>query len=190
MLVLYGVSGSGKSTIAKHLVDHYDYRKAISCTSRPKRKGEIDGIDYYFKTEDEMFNLFFLRGDNIVFNDKLIDFVKYGNNYYGLSISEFEKSNLAIMEPEGIRIYLASNFDICPIYIACDNDVLENRIFTDKHRDQESSKNRLNIDKEVFDDDAISLAHGRIITNNGNISKCAREVNDLYCKYLRDKELD
>lgn len=55
ILVLSGPSGSGKTTIVERLVSESPVPlvKAISATTRPQRKGEVDGVAYYFLTEDE-----------------------------------------------------------------------------------------------------------------------------------------
>ena len=55
VVVLSGPSGSGKSTIVNRLVTESPVKlvKMISATTRPKRKNETDGEDYYFLTSDE-----------------------------------------------------------------------------------------------------------------------------------------
>jgi guanylate kinase len=55
ILVLSGPSGSGKTTIVERLVEESPVPliKAISATTRPQRKGEIDGVAYYFLTTEE-----------------------------------------------------------------------------------------------------------------------------------------
>ena len=53
MLVLVGPSASGKSAIVKYLMKNYGLEKFITCTTRPLRVGEVNGVDYYFLTNDE-----------------------------------------------------------------------------------------------------------------------------------------
>ena len=55
ILVLSGPSGSGKTTIVERLVSESPVPlvKAISATTRPQRKGEVDGFAYYFLTKEE-----------------------------------------------------------------------------------------------------------------------------------------
>lgn len=50
LMVFYGVSGSGKTTIINQLVKEHvgDFKKIITYTSRLPREGEKDGEDYYF----------------------------------------------------------------------------------------------------------------------------------------------
>lgn len=53
LYIVSGPSGSGKSTITKSARDILNIPLAISATTRQSRKGEIDGVDYYFlKKED------------------------------------------------------------------------------------------------------------------------------------------
>jgi guanylate kinase len=47
--VLAAPSGTGKTTIARILVEeHDDFVFSISATTRPPRPGELDGVDYHF----------------------------------------------------------------------------------------------------------------------------------------------
>ena len=54
LLVVSGPAGVGKGTIDAALLDrHDDIRMSVSATTRSPRPGEIDGVHYFFKTEDE-----------------------------------------------------------------------------------------------------------------------------------------
>ena len=57
LIVISGFSGAGKGTVVKELVQKYGYSLSISATTRAPRPGEVDGKDYYFKTEAEFRNL-------------------------------------------------------------------------------------------------------------------------------------
>lgn len=50
VFVLCGAPGTGKTTIRDYLVHHYAMAKVITHTTRPPRKNERDGQDYYFET--------------------------------------------------------------------------------------------------------------------------------------------
>ena len=53
LIVLSSPSGAGKSTIARMLLDaDKDVTMSISATTRPKRPGEQDDVDYHFVDED------------------------------------------------------------------------------------------------------------------------------------------
>ena len=52
MLVLSSPSGAGKTTICKEILKkNKDLKMSISYTTRPKRKSEVDGKDYFFISE-------------------------------------------------------------------------------------------------------------------------------------------
>ncbi|HAA64936.1 MAG TPA: guanylate kinase, partial [Thermoanaerobacter sp.] len=54
LIVLSGPSGAGKGTICKALMEkEKDLKLSISATTRPPRSGEIEGKNYFFKTEEE-----------------------------------------------------------------------------------------------------------------------------------------
>jgi len=46
-------SGAGKSTICANLKQTPDFQYSVSCTTRPPRAGEEDGVDYHFLSEAE-----------------------------------------------------------------------------------------------------------------------------------------
>ena len=75
LIVISGFSGAGKGTVVKELVQKYGYSLSISATTRAPRPGEVDGKDYYFKTEAEFRNLIDYNGP--------IEWAQYVDNYYG-----------------------------------------------------------------------------------------------------------
>lgn len=60
--VLSAPSGAGKSTLRENLRPKSDFIYSVSCTTRPPRPGEEDGIDYHFLTRPE-FEAHAERGD-------------------------------------------------------------------------------------------------------------------------------
>lgn len=54
LLVVSGPSGIGKGTVCKELLRRCsDLLLSISCTTRPMRPGDEEGVTYFFKTEEE-----------------------------------------------------------------------------------------------------------------------------------------
>ena len=53
---IVGKSASGKDTIFREIVNKYENKleKVVLYTTRPKREGERDGVDYNFVTENEL----------------------------------------------------------------------------------------------------------------------------------------
>ena len=86
LIVFSAPSGSGKTTIVRHLLEqkelHLDF--SISATSRQKRGDEIDGKDYYFLTPED----FQAKIDA----DEFIEYEEvYKDNFYGTLKSELER---------------------------------------------------------------------------------------------------
>lgn len=76
MLVLSSPSGAGKTTISRKLLDRNgNLTMSISCTTRPKRPGEVAGVDYYFVARED-FNLMVNRGE-------MLEYAKVFDHYYG-----------------------------------------------------------------------------------------------------------
>ena len=76
LTVISGFSGSGKGTVMKEIVNKYDdYALSISATTRSPREGEVDGREYFFKTEEEF--------KNMISNNELVEYAQYVGNYYG-----------------------------------------------------------------------------------------------------------
>lgn len=76
IIVIVAPSGTGKSTLIKKLAEDYSSLQwSVSCTTRPRRSGETNGVDYHFMTEKE----FVGRKDN----NEFIEWAKVHSNYYG-----------------------------------------------------------------------------------------------------------
>jgi guanylate kinase len=85
MLVLSSPSGAGKTTIARHLVEtNPGIAMSISHTTRPKRKGEEDGRDYYF-VDRETFTQMRDRGE-------FLEWAVVFDNHYGTTRKPVEQA--------------------------------------------------------------------------------------------------
>ena len=85
LLILSAPSGSGKTTIVKHLLKVLpNLEFSISACSRDKRNGEVDGKDYYFLSVDE-----FKRR---ISNKEFVEWEEvYAGSFYGTLKSEIER---------------------------------------------------------------------------------------------------
>jgi len=76
MLVLSSPSGAGKTSISRRLLETEDeLTMSVSATTRPRRPGEVDGVDYHFIDQTE-FQLMINRGE-------FLEYAKVFDNYYG-----------------------------------------------------------------------------------------------------------
>jgi len=76
-LVIVGPSGAGKGTLIEKLVTKYpdSFGFSISCTTRPIRKSETEGVNYFFLTKEEF--------EAKIANNEFIEYCTVHGNYYG-----------------------------------------------------------------------------------------------------------
>ena len=103
LLVISGFSGVGKGTAAKRLVEKYGYSLSVSATTRKPRTGEVDGREYFFKTEAEFKNLIDYNG--------FIEYARYVDNYYGTP-RKFVEEELAAGHNVILEIEVQGAFNI------------------------------------------------------------------------------
>lgn len=86
LIVFSAPSGSGKTTIVRHLLDQQELNLdfSISATSRAPRGAEKDGIDYHF-ISPEAFKDHIEKDDFVEWEEV------YTDNYYGTLKSEVER---------------------------------------------------------------------------------------------------
>ncbi len=76
LLVISSPSGAGKTTISKKLVDDLDgIELSVSVTTRKKRKDEIEGKHYYFKSDNEFREL--------IKKSKFLEYANVFGYFYG-----------------------------------------------------------------------------------------------------------
>ena len=85
LIVLSGPSGVGKGTILQEFVNDPSLKLAysVSMTTRNKRPGEVDGVNYYFVSREE-----FERARD---NGELLESAEFVGNYYGTPLKEVER---------------------------------------------------------------------------------------------------
>lgn len=101
IIAIIGESGAGKDTLLKAMLKAYPfYHEIISCTTRPPREGEEDGINYHFLTEAEFFD------ERIA--DNVLESCWFNNWQYGTlkTALSAEQVNIGVFNPEGVRSLL------------------------------------------------------------------------------------
>lgn len=88
VLYLIGPSNSGKDYFKNLMIKNFGFVPIIPFTTRPKRKGEVDGVDYYFFDNLSDINtkegdIVEMRSYNMVNNDSISTSIVY----YGFSIN-------------------------------------------------------------------------------------------------------
>jgi len=81
LIVLSGPSGVGKGTVRKELFSQAgtNYEYSISMTTRAPREGEVDGVDYFFKSRVEF--------EELIEQGGLLEHAEFVGNYYGTPLA-------------------------------------------------------------------------------------------------------
>lgn len=133
--IISAPAGSGKTTLTRMLTKEFDsVIESVSFTTRKPRKDEIEGVDYFFISEEE-----FLKK---IKNDELLEYAKIYDYYYGTS-KKFVEKHLAdgkhvvlVIDTQG-GMNLKNIIDAIHIFISPPS--------------LEELKNRMNIRKDVSD---------------------------------------
>ncbi|MFW5960642.1 MAG: guanylate kinase [Chitinivibrionales bacterium] len=76
IIIVSAASGAGKTSILKRVFMRLDWLEySVSCTTRPKRAGEREGVDYFFLSQRD----FFRMRDN----GEFAEWKEVHGNYYG-----------------------------------------------------------------------------------------------------------
>lgn len=180
LIILSAPSGCGKDTVFQEIKKiRNDVVESVSATTRKPREGEVDGVNYYFKTESD-FQL-------MVVNDELLEYARYNNCYYGTPVSEVEKAIdngkicFLIIDVQGAQSILKVRPDAISIFLLPPSlEVLEKRLVNRSTNDIEDVKNRMTIAKREID--MAPLYKYSVV--NDNLEECVNKINEIINKEL------
>ena len=158
MLVLVGKSGSGKTTIEDIMIKKYGMVRAISHTTREKRENDIDGVNYFFVSKEEM--------ERLNKAGELAERIEYLDNVYALCKEQCRTDRVVVVAPEGLKQLLEKDdLDIFSVFIDVDREVREQRMFN-RGDSTESVQKRIENDDRIFD--GMESLTNIILKNNGD----------------------
>lgn len=176
MIVLIGASASGKTEISKILSKEYNYKKCITTTTRPMRKKEVDGVDYYFVEKDQ-----FIKENN---DNNYVAVAQYQNNWYGLNKRSINKNALIILEPKGANELIEKFCDqVFVVYIESKKEKRQSRMLS-RGDSINSIENRLKNDDLIFSTNKLLKIDFFI---NNNDEPLVHHAKIIYEKYEQFK---
>lgn len=85
LFVISAPSGAGKTTLCQELMNAFpDIKFSISCTTRDKRAGETDGVDYHFISEDKF--------RKMISEGAFAEWAEVHDKLYGTKIEDIRKA--------------------------------------------------------------------------------------------------
>lgn len=175
LVVISGFSGSGKSTITKLLLEKYEnYALSVSATTRSPREGEAEGVDYFYKTEEEFLEM--------IDRDAFLEYAYYVDHAYGTPMAYVEeqlaggKDVLLEIEIQGALKVKARRPETILIFVTPPNAaVLEERLTGRGTETKEVIYSRLHAAVE----EAAGMEEYDYILINDDLDACVRELHNL-----------
>ena len=130
LITITGPSGAGKDTVARMLSEMGGYKVLCSYTTRPKREGEIDGVEHHFVEQCN------------VPRDKMVAYTQYGGYEYWVTIDQITNKSIYVIDEDGLK-YMCKRFPDIELFKICVSArestrlyrwVLQDRIDRDKQR--------------------------------------------------------
>jgi guanylate kinase len=175
LIVVSGPSGVGKGTVCRKLREYNpNLTYSISATTRSPRKGEEDGVNYYFKSHGEF--------EQMIANGELIEWAEYNGNYYGTPRHFVEESLrhgkdvLLEIEVEGAKQVKETFSEGVFIFLVPPTfEDLRKRIIGRGSETPQSLANRLQIASRELDQ--IGIYHYAVI--NDEVERAATRIDAI-----------
>lgn len=168
LLIITGPSGSGKTTISDILERDFGIHSIVSYTTRPMRKGEVDGVSYRFVSREV-----FERID-------MAEKAEYNGSLYGTSVSSIVNAietpgiTCVVVEDKGAEQLekIAGEESTIRVYVDVPKDILRTRL-------ESRGDSPANIERRLAlyeQDSCMKEKADYIISNNGNLESLKEQI--------------
>ena len=168
IIAFIGKAGAGKDSVAKALYQQLpNSHMMVSCTTRPKRDYEVEGVDYYFLTGEEF-------AEKVLANE-MLEATCFNDWFYGTPVDTLQDGwNIGVFNPTGIESlmdYAKTSIDVLlyPFYIqASDKTRLMRQLTREENPDVKEIIRRYSADEMDFADIDDNTLPIYIINNDGD----------------------
>lgn len=184
VVILSGASSVGKGAIRHKLLEDKDMNLffSISETTRPMKKGEVDGVDYYFVSHKAF-------ADSVK-NRELLEYTEFNGYYYGTPKAQVEfltnkgKNVLIEVEAQGVGPIKLNNPDALAFFVMPTSfEELEKQI-NEIYKDDEASISR-RLNKARMDMEIAPLF--RNIVYNDDTDKAFEQIKKVVMAELEKR---
>lgn len=114
ILALFGKSAAGKDSIQDWIVTNYPKltNKIVSCTTRPPRSGEQDGVNYFFLSDEEFAKK--------VLDGSMLEATSFREWFYGTALDQLDpdKINIGVFNLTGVECILDDpRLEVVPVWV-------------------------------------------------------------------------
>ena len=187
LIILSGPSGVGKGTVRKYIMKENDLRivYSISMTTRKPRRKEIDGVDYYFVSNEDF--------NRHIKNDDFLEWAEFVDHRYGTPKSYVEelrkkgKNVFLEIEVNGANQVLSRVKDegVVSIFLMPpSHKALEERIRRRKTESEELIQKRLN---KGLNEIKEASRYQHVVVND-KINRAAKEIIDIIRTKIKENE--
>lgn len=179
IIALMGKAGSGKDTVLRELMKLYPDKlhEIVSCTTRPPREGEKNGINYYFLSVEDF--------TKKILNGEMLEATMFNDWCYGTmkSALDSKKWNIGVFNPQGIRcLQEEKDIELVTYWIdASDKTRLLRQLNREENPDVYEIIRRFHTDDEDFNPYELDDIHYIIYLNEApeDLEKAYRLVDRL-----------
>jgi guanylate kinase len=175
MLILSSPSGAGKTTITKKIQQKYQsFKISVSHTTRKPRPNEIDGVDYFFVSDNEF--------KRLIEEKKFYEYAKIFDNYYGTSksfVDEAIKKNDIIFDIDWQgtqQLTRFKNLKLIKIFLLPPNKTeLKQRLIKRNQDSLQEVERRF----KAYDQDTKYWKDYDYVLINENLENCYKQIENI-----------
>lgn len=183
MVILSSPSGVGKTTITKKIQQKYNtFKISVSHTTRKPRSNEVDGVDYFFTSENDF--------KNLIKKKEFYEYAQIFENFYGTSkkiVDKTLKENDIIFDIDWQGTKQLSNFkdlNLIKIFLVTSKkEDLKERLL---NRNQDSP-DQLDKRLKAFDEDIKHWKDYDYIVINQSLENCFKQIEKIILSHKETK---